>query len=53
MAWLSAVGVFLLTLLGNRLLCWLMPEPPLRKEMLFIVSLMVLLLCIVITGVPI
>ena len=50
LAWLSAVGVLLLTIGGSRLLCWLIGSPWLRKEMLFIVNLLALLLCIIITG---
>ena len=50
LAWLSAVGVLLLTIGGSRLLSWLTGNPSLRMEMLFIVNLLALLLCIIVTG---
>ncbi len=50
LAWLSALGVMLLIMGGSRLLRWLTGSDAQRKEMLFIVNLLALLLCIIITG---
>ena len=49
-AWLSALGVALLSVGGSRLLGWALGPRAFRQELLFIVNLLIVLLCVVLTG---
>ena len=49
-AWLSAGLVLLLMLGGSLLLRWLLRERHLLMELLFIINLMIVILCVAITG---
>lgn len=49
-AWLSAGFVLFLMLGGSLLLRWLLRERHLLQELLFIINLMIVILCVAITG---
>lgn len=49
-AWLSAGFVLFLILCGSLFLRWLLQERHLLQELLFIINLMIVILCVAITG---
>ena len=50
MRWLSSLFVLLFVIGGSWFLRWLLGDRAVRQEMLFIINLLIVILCVAITG---